>query len=464
MDPATARAHLQGRYTADDAEQTEREPADRSRTARSEQTDREPADRSKTDESEATDGAEDGTLTGTMVATPGDGTCGIGTYARDLCAAFEDVSWEIATIDQDDRSVLTVVRLAVAVMRSDTDVVHVQHEYGLFRRAGVDYPGVMGLVFFPVLIAMNLLERKRIVVTMHSAIRPSPTAARRDRWYLVVMHELIATAADHLVFLSEECQRDFRASVDIDEAAASVFPHGVNTANARDIARPAAKAAFGFDPEDAVVVIPGFVRPPKGHDIFLEVAERLPNHEFLIAGGARPKGEDADFAREIREQAPENVTMTGHLSEERFPVALAAADLALLPYRVVTQSGTFNWCVAQGCPILASEVDYFTRMDAEWGTAETVAIDNRDAIAARVDALLDSDRRRSELRMNCRRYRQANSFEAVAREHTRIYRGEQPSDRVTATRGADPEQPRTASPRAACSARPDPRVESVSSP
>jgi hypothetical protein len=31
------------------------------------------------------------------------------------------------------------------------------------------------------------------------------------------------------------------------------------------------------------------------------------------------------------------------------------ADLAFLPYRVVTQSGTFNWCALHELPVLASD-------------------------------------------------------------------------------------------------------------
>ena len=66
-----------------------------------------------------------------------------------------------------------------------------------------------------------------------------------------------------------------------------------------------AKQQFGIDPDDMVVAIPGFIRPPKGHDIFVEVARHLPECEFLVAGGARPKGEDFEFADRIRREAPE---------------------------------------------------------------------------------------------------------------------------------------------------------------
>jgi glycosyltransferase involved in cell wall biosynthesis len=360
-----------------------------------------------------------------MVATPGDGSCGIGTYARDLQNAFKQIRTEHVDIDQDQRTVGRILSLAVRAMMSDSDVVHIQHEYGLFRRKGSPYPGVMGLVLFPALVLLNLLQRKTLIVTLHSVINPEPgEKPRRIRYYLYIMHGLIARSADHLIFLSEECQRDFRRDISLRDDAYSVLPHGVNVSDASDKSQAEAKTQFGFDPDDTVVVIPGFVRPPKGHDIFVEVASQLPQYEFFIAGGARPKGEDADFARKIAETADSNVTISGVLDDDVFPTALNAADLAFLPYRVVTQSGTFNWCVAHELPVLASDVPYFERIRHRWGNVETIDIGDRDEIVDRIQELLDSPERLSKLQRNSRRYKRANSFENIAALHRQIYAGE----------------------------------------
>ena len=62
----------------------------------------------------------------TMVTTPGDGSCGIGTYARDLLDGIEHVDAETVPIPQDDRSVRRFVGLAVRALRADGDVIHVQ--------------------------------------------------------------------------------------------------------------------------------------------------------------------------------------------------------------------------------------------------------------------------------------------------------------------------------------------------
>jgi len=390
-----------------------------------------------------------------MVATPGDGSCGIGTYTRDLRDGLGGVDPTIVPIPQDDRSVRQFVGLAVRAVRADGDAVHVQHEYGLFRRDGSRYPGVMGFVFFPLLFALAALRSQQVVVTMHSVLNPSPDEAPFPvRLSLLLMHKLVVFGASHVVFLSPDCAATFRSRVYLDEQDHSVLSHGVKTDI--PVSEPPAEVRrqYGYGSDDKIVAIPGFLRPPKGHDIFIEVARQLPEYEFLVVGGARPKGDDFKFARQIREDAPENVTITGVLDDEEFWNALTVPDLALLPYRVVTQSGTFNCCASVELPVLASEAEYFERIETTWSVPETVPVDDPSLVADRVQVLLEDSVRRAQLATAMSRYKHANSFEAVGRDHLRIYRdvvdGLSPNT-VPDTRTSEPSPSRPA--RAACSAQ-----------
>lgn len=397
-----------------------------------------------------TDRSRDASVT--MITTPGDGSCGIGTYACDLMRGF-DADAASLHIDQDDRSVAAFLCLAVQAVRSGSDVIHVQHEYGLFRRDGSSFPGIMGLVFFPVLFVLARLRGKPVVVTMHSVLAPEPgESSFRVRLYLLLMHKLLAVGTNHLVFLSPDCASKFLADIGLGDTAYSVLSHGVNT-DVPGTADPAtAKRELGFDPEDDVIGIPGFVRPPKGHDIFVELARDLPEYEFLIAGGARPKGDDFAFASRIAEEAPENVTITGVLDDAEYWTALAAPDLAVLPYRVVSQSGTFNSCATRELPVLANDVDYFRRIEAKWGTPETVDAEDRSALVERVRTLMEDDGRRKELSEKMAQYKRANSFEQVGTEHENIY-SRALDGTVAASSGLTVETESLSSPPAACSAQ-----------
>jgi len=357
-----------------------------------------------------------------MVTTPGDGSCGIGTYARDLIDGIEAVDADVVEIPQDDHSISGFLRLALQAARGNGDVVHVQHEYGLFRREGSKYPGVLGVVFFPLLYVACTLQSKEIVVTMHSVLDLDPDETPFSvRLYLLLMHKLLALCAAHLIFLAPDCASKFRDDIALGPSEYSLLTHGVNTDVSPDVSQADAKRQFGYDPDETVIAIPGFMRPPKGHDIFIEVAERLPEYEFMIAGGARPKGADFDFAERIRSTAPDNVTVTGVLDEEDCWTALKAPDLAVLPYRVVTQSGTFNACATQELPVLASDAEYFKRIEETWGAPETVDVSDSDTVAERVQTLLEDEAHRTRLADIMARYKQANSFEQVGTDHRRIY-------------------------------------------
>lgn len=152
------------------------------------------------------------------------------------------------------------------------------------------------------------------------------------------------------------------------------------------------------------------------------MARRLPEYEFPVAGGARPEGDGFEFAERIRNDAPENVTVTGPLDDEECWTPLAAPDLALLPYRVVTQSGTFNPGGSGELPVLASDVDYSTRIQSRWGTPETPHVANLDDVVDHVRTPVENETRRRQLADAIRRYRRVNSFERVGTTHCRIYR------------------------------------------
>jgi glycosyltransferase involved in cell wall biosynthesis len=116
-----------------------------------------------------------------------------------------------------------------------------------------------------------------------------------------------------------------------------------------------------------------------------------------------------------------NVEITGELDEEAFHAAFVAADLVVLPYRKVTQSGVFNWCVAYGVPVIGSDTAYFRSLANEWGCVEIVDTENADATAECVRKLLTDDNRRSALIDAMADYRRAASMESVGKRHAKIY-------------------------------------------
>lgn len=350
----------------------------------------------------------------TIVSTPDDGTCGIGTYTGVLRRALDDVSVQFVPIDLRSLNVVHYARAAIKAGTADSDVVHVQHEYGIFGPKSLT-----SWIFFPLLFLATALTRTPVVLTLHSAWNDTtvdPPLVPLKRLYVALNNKMLALSATHLIFLSENCCERFRDSTSVNSY--EVIPHGVQT-ETLELDRAAAKQEFGYDPDDTVVVEPGYVRPEKGQDVFVEMANHLLEYEFLVAGGTQTDAEN-EFRDGFERKSPSNVQITGCLGNETFHAAFNAADLIVLPYREVTQSGIFNWCVAYELPVLTSDLDYFQHLREKWGCVATFDTESGDG-ADRIIELLDDDEKREALISAMGEYKESRTMSSIAGMHRDIY-------------------------------------------
>jgi glycosyltransferase involved in cell wall biosynthesis len=189
----------------------------------------------------------------------------------------------------------------------------------------------------------------------------------------------------------------------------------------RDIDPGKAKELFGYDADDTVVVEPGYVRELKGTHLFVDAAERLSDSAFLVAGGAQDESAES-YLEALRDRAPANVRITGHLDDRRFHAAFVAADVVCLPYLQMTQSGIFNWCAAYHVPVVAADHEYFVRLREEYDCVELFDPDDPGSIADAIEGLLSSLDRRETLRLNLAAFSDEHSFARVAENHRDLYR------------------------------------------
>lgn len=351
----------------------------------------------------------------TLISTPNDGTCGIGTYTGTLSEEL-DVDVSHVTVPLGSWNPISYLSATVEAGKTESNILHIQHEYGIFGPKSL-----MSWLFFPLLYFVARLQRKRVVVTFHSAWNEEtigPPLVGLKRIYVRYNNALVAKIADHAVFLSKNCKHRFLESASV--TSYEVLAHGVQTETV-EMNQATAKERFGYDPDDVVVVEPGYVRPEKGYEIFLEVADRLEDYEFLVAGGSQTD-EDDEYLSNISQTASENVQITGILEDAEFHSAFIAADLILLPYREVTQSGVFNWCVAYGLPVIASDEDYFCNLHEEWDCVALFESGDAEHAETKVRRFMRDEDERERLVGNMEAYRSSQSMDAVADDHVEIYR------------------------------------------
>jgi glycosyltransferase involved in cell wall biosynthesis len=143
-----------------------------------------------------------------------------------------------------------------------------------------------------------------------------------------------------------------------------------------------------------VVLAFGLVRPYKGTDVLIEAFGKLSGAELWVVGMPRIS---LDSLREQASRVPGTVRFVDRfIPDPEIPAYMRRADLVVLPYREVEQSGVLYTALAFGKPIVLSAVGGFPEV-AEQGAARLVPPVEPAALAEALGELLDSPAERARL-------------------------------------------------------------------
>lgn len=360
-----------------------------------------------------------------IVTGPADGRSGIGDYTEELVKEMSEVEVNQVILPMECNNPLVFMKQALLAGANDSDVVHVQHEYGMYGLfAGMTWP------FFSVLYLLTRLRGIPVVVTIHEGLNAnhlSGPARGLKGLYLRILNFLIVSGASHVIFLSNRTADEFIESVR--PGTFTVLPHGAPEEQQVEISKDEAKLRLGYDPEQTIITQPGYIEPRKGNGHMVDLAAKFGNHEFLLAGGPSKEAYE-EYYNDILDNAPDNLTASGFLEEDEFHAAFIASDLIILPYQqaeqggiinTVGQSGIFNWCAAYAKPVVAADLPYFRSLKQEWECLEICDFNYIDDAERTVQTLLRDNLQREKLSQNMREYAEACSYANVAELHHDIY-------------------------------------------
>jgi glycosyltransferase involved in cell wall biosynthesis len=212
----------------------------------------------------------------------------------------------------------------------------------------------------------HLLPAKRPrVLTAHDVLPREPKPSQ------LAGQKRLYERMDAIVVHSEHGAGRLRDELGLDPAKVHVIPHGVldNLAHVQP--------ASLFAKTKPVVLFFGLIRPYKGLDVLLEAWRHArPDAELWVVGMPRM---DASFIH-----GPNVRTALRFVSGPELAGAFEAADLVVLPYREIDQSGVLFTALAFGKPLLLTSVGGFPEIDG----AELVPPGDVPALAAKLTALL----------------------------------------------------------------------------
>jgi glycosyltransferase involved in cell wall biosynthesis len=237
---------------------------------------------------------------------------------------------------------------------------------------------------------VHLLPSDRpLVLTAHDLLprEPRPGQLRAQRR----LYERV----DAVVVHSHHGRERLVVDLDVDPERVHVVPHGTFdylTALPQESPLPPALAKV----EGPVVLCFGLMRPYKGIDLLIDAWRGIGGAELWIVGLPKmPIGP-------LRSAAPPGVRFVPRfITDAEIPAYFRRADLVVLPYREIDQSGVLFTALAFGRPLLVSGIGGFPEI-AEVGAAELFARGDRAALHIALQRLLADRARRERLAAGAR--------------------------------------------------------------
>ncbi len=207
---------------------------------------------------------------------------------------------------------------------------------------------------------------KKVALTAHNI-----NAGKRDSkdtWVNRITLRAQYRLADHIFVHTETMKRELLDDFGVSAQAVTVIPYGINNAiPLTDITRTEARKRLGIPGGKKTVLFFGAIAPYKGLDLLVTAFQRVvatdPGYLLVIAGNPK-KGSERyveGIRRTIRDcLGPDQVIeRIEYIPDDEAEAYFKAADVAVLPYVRIFQSGILFWALSFGLPVIAADIGCF---------------------------------------------------------------------------------------------------------
>ncbi len=274
------------------------------------------------------------------------------------------------------------------------------------------------------------LCKRRIVFTAHNV-----NAAKRDavdnwlnRFTLYLQYQLVDHIFVHTAKSRDELQADFR----VPPKKITVIPYGINNVvSDTALSEIEAKRRLGIKSADLTVLFFGHIAPYKGLEYllaaFVELLKQCSRYRLIIAGKPKRDGAYWNKMRNIIEDSGIAAYVTQRVEfipDSEAELFFKAADVLVLPYRHIFQSGVLFLGYSFGLPAIVSDVGALREDVVEGRTGYVCKAQDASDLARCLRRYFSSDlfreltRRRAEIRAYAN---ERHSWDTVAELTTNAY-------------------------------------------
>jgi D-inositol-3-phosphate glycosyltransferase len=290
-------------------------------------------------------------------------------------------------VSKISRSLRYYARLVRYTMRARPKILHIlwNNKFEYFDRT--------------LLMLYYKLRGKKIVHTAHNVNRGRRDAndSLLNRLTLRIQYRLL----DHIFTHTEKMKAELLEDFGVREQAVTVIRYPVDTALPdTDLTSAEAKRRLGLRDDERAILFFGKIRPYKGVEHLLAAfgllsANGQQNYRLIIAG--EPKKGSEEYLHEIQQTIKREfnqgqvILRIQFIPDEEMELYLKGADVLVLPYKQIFQSGVLFLAYSFGLPVIATDVGSFREDIIEGSTGWLCKPGDPADMAKAVEAYFASD-------------------------------------------------------------------------
>ncbi len=281
-----------------------------------------------------------------------------------------------------------------------------------------------------ILMSYYKMLGKKIALTAHNV-----NAARRDSkdsWLNRATLRFQYRLCDHIFVHTQKMKSELCREFGVDEKSVTVIRYPINNALPDTGLTPSeAKQNLGLRDGERAILFFGKIRPYKGIELLLAAFELLLDNEsreyrLIIAGEPNNEVYVHEIQQTVKRQFTQGrvILRLEFIPDDKMEVYLKGADVLVLPYKEIFQSGVLLLAYTFGLPLVATDVGSFREDIVEGSTGYLCKPGDPADMARAIEAYFASDlfRNLNARRQELKSYAHANySWQAAAKLTRKAY-------------------------------------------
>jgi len=221
--------------------------------------------------------------------------------------------------------------------------------------------------------------------------------------------------ADRVIAHNRLSKNELVRKASVDEDKVRVIPHGHYVSYIAKIrSAEEARRALGLEGEGPFLLFFGQIKKVKGLDVLLralpKVVEAYPSLQLVIAGKVWKDDfgiyDDLIASLNLGENVIKHIR---YIADEEVDLYFQAADLVILPYKKIYQSGVLLLTMSYGRPLLTSDIEGMKEIIRDEENGFLFREGDSDHLASRLAFILSNPSIMNEI--------SANGYETIRRDH-----------------------------------------------